>query len=71
MFVASCERGDSTYALYRDSALDAGMRIHVATFDAVAGEDYNRGNCAIARDLFANQPGVTVRYWCEKGAFKP
>jgi hypothetical protein len=45
-------------------------RIHVATFDSSYGEDYNRENCQIALGLFQNQPGVTVRYWCEKGRYK-
>jgi hypothetical protein len=64
------------YTLYRNSPTigsNSGedARIHVATFDAAEGEgkDYNRGNCEIARDLFSSQPGVTVRYWCERGRF--
>ena len=63
---------DDVYTLYRDSALVNGqeMRIHVATFDAVDGESYNRENCQIGQGLFQNQPGVTVRYWCEKGRFR-
>ena len=28
--------------------------------------DYNWKNCLIARDLFQNQIGVEVKYWCEK-----
>ena len=44
-------------------------RIHVATFDAAEDKDYNRDNCETARDLFASQPGVMVRYWCERGKF--
>jgi hypothetical protein len=56
------------YTLYRDSPKFPEMRIHVATFDAADGEDYNRENCDIARQLFANQ-GVAVRYWCGRGRF--
>ncbi len=44
--------------------------MHVATFDAKDGEAYNMGNCQIAQELFQKQPGVTVKYWCEKGVFK-
>ena len=58
----------TTFTLYRSSPTD--MRIHVATFDATAGEAYNRGNCEIARELFQAQPGVSVKYWCEKGRFR-
>ena len=55
------------YTLYRSSVLDPLARVHVATFDASDRDDYNRGNCDIVRALFQDQPGVTVRYWCEAG----
>jgi hypothetical protein len=57
------------YTLHRNSPAFADMRIHVATFDAAEDKDYNRDNCQIARDLFASQPGVTIKYWCERGRF--
>ena len=63
------------YTLYRNSPTLVGTisgvdaRSRVATFDAAEGKDYNRNNCEIARDLFASQSGVTVRYWCERGKF--
>lgn len=56
--------------LYRNSALDATMRIHVATFDSVDGKDYNAENCAVAAGLFGGQDGVSVRYWCEPGRYR-
>jgi hypothetical protein len=62
--------GDSTYTLYRTQVRDENARTHVATFDAKDGEAYNMGNCQIAEELFQKQPGVTVKYWCEKGVFK-
>lgn len=55
----------TVYRLYRSSMAFKDARLHVATFDAEAGEEYNRENCEIARDLFMGQPGVMVRYWCE------
>jgi len=58
------------FTLYRNSVTDEDMRIHVATFDAAEEEAYNRGNCEIARGLFQSQPGVTVKYWCEKGRYR-
>jgi hypothetical protein len=61
---------DRVYTLYRNSITGKEMRYHVATFDADVNEDYNRGNCDIARELFQKQPGVTVNYWCEKGYYK-
>jgi hypothetical protein len=69
--LAACKpaNGDATYTLYRGSVTGP-MRIHVATFDSVDGEDYNRENCDIARTLFQAQPGVTVKYWCEKGRYR-
>lgn len=67
----------NTYTLYRDGASNSqlgvdlsAMRIHVASFDASESEDYNLDNCQTAQQLFQSQPGVTVRYWCEKGRYK-
>lgn len=68
--VACSPSGDSTYTLYRNSVLDASMRIHVASFDTAEGNDYNSENCELARALFLGQDGVSVRYWCEKGRFQ-
>ncbi len=56
--------------LYRNSVMDATMRIHVGTFDSVDGRDYNAENCAVAADLFGGQDGVSVRYWCEPGRYR-
>lgn len=63
--------GNLVYTLYRSSPLLGGemQRIHVATFDAMAGHEYNRDNCEIAKKLFQGQPGVKVTYWCERGYF--
>jgi len=69
-FLGACQLGSHAYTLYRSSAANPGARLHVATFDAAEGDEYNQGNCRIATDLFAKQPGVTVRYWCEKGGFR-
>lgn len=62
---------NNVYTLYRSGAVEGGQtwRLHVATFDATDGAEYNRGNCQIAKDLFQAQPGVTVEYWCERGYF--
>lgn len=67
--IAGCGDGNP-YTLYRASPLDANMRLHIATFDAADGENYNSENCRIASELFGKQPGVTVRYWCEKGRYR-
>jgi hypothetical protein len=69
--VVNCS-ADSTYTLYRDSVTEGGsaMRIHVATFDAANGEDYNRENCEVAQQLFSAQEGVKTRFWCEKGRYR-
>lgn len=58
-----------TYTLYRNSLLDANMRLHVATFDAAEGGPYNRENCDQARVLFQAQPDVKTTFWCEQGRF--
>lgn len=61
----------SVYTLYRSSAVAGGekWRMHVATFDATDGTEYNRDNCEVAKNLFQVQPGVKVTYWCERGFF--
>lgn len=60
------------YTLYRSSSVESmkDARLHMATFDAVEGTEYNRGNCLIAAQLFQRQPGVIVRYWCEAGRYR-
>ncbi|WP_456686724.1 hypothetical protein [Bradyrhizobium sp. P5_C11_2] len=70
--LSACQgQGASTYTLYRNSVLNDGARIHVATFDAADGEVYNRENCAAAAGLFGGQPGTRTRFWCEKGRYQP
>jgi hypothetical protein len=61
---------DCVYTLYRNSVTEENMRIHIATFDVNEQDEYNKGNCEIARALFQQQPGVKVKYWCEKGYYK-
>ena len=68
-FLAACGGGADSYTLYRNSVLDANMRVHVGTFDAADGEKYNSENCKVAADLFQRQDGVKTKFWCEKGSF--
>lgn len=71
VILAGCDMySDDVYTLYRSSMTGPNMRIHVASFDSKDGDQYNRENCEITQDLFIKQPGVAVRYWCEKGRFK-
>ncbi len=71
LLLGGCD-DNHVFTLYRASSLDANMRIHIATFDAAeSSPSYNQENCAITAGLFAQQLGVTVRYWCEKGTFRP
>ena len=63
--------GGDGYTLYRNSALDSALRIHVATFDADESGNYNQENCEVSATLFHQQPGVTVKYRCEKGRYRP
>ena len=61
--------------LYRSSVVGDEYWYHIATFDArdkteQGRFDYNWKNCLIARDLFQNQIGVEVKYWCERGYSK-
>jgi hypothetical protein len=69
--LAACsDMSDSTYTLYRNSDMDANIRIHVASFDSDDGDEYNQKNCRLAAELFAQQPGVKTRFWCEQGAYR-
>ena len=47
--IVGCSGSDGlesqSFVLYRNSVTDENMRIHVASFDAAEGEQYNRGNC--------------------------
>lgn len=67
--LAGCDTLTPTYTLYRSSTTGP-MRIHVATFNSNDGVEYNRENCQVAMGLFQRQPGVKVRYWCEKGRYR-
>ena len=66
--------GENSYTLYRSSPVPTDdlslRRVHVATFDAYENQSYNQENCQTAASLFQAQPGVIVKYWCEKGEFK-
>ncbi len=57
------------YTLYRNNIDDPQARTHVATFDADADAKTNRENCEFVTQLYQAQPGVNVRYWCEKGYY--
>jgi hypothetical protein len=70
-FLCACSGGGDTYTLYRASPLDDTARIQMATFDAKERGTYNEENCWLTAKLFMSQPGVTVRYWCEKGRYRP
>jgi len=60
----------ATFVLYRNSITNESTRLHVATFDSADGEEYNRGNCEQALQLFQAQPGVKTKFWCEKGRYR-
>jgi hypothetical protein len=59
------------WSLYRGSVIDTQARVYIATFDSLekdyekSGPSYNQTNCEIAENLFENQTGITVDYWCE------
>lgn len=56
---------DVAFNLYRNSVLDASMRIYIAAFNSDNGKDYNSENCWLAAKLFENQEGVKTKFWCE------
>lgn len=62
---------DAVFTLYRNSPIDASMRIHVASFDTRdSAPNYNQENCTTVADVMQSQPRVTARYWCEKGRYR-
>lgn len=69
--LVSCTNRSEPFTLYRNSPLDPNMRIHIATFDAEGPDTYNQTNCALAEKLFSAQEGVTAKFWCEKGRYRP
>ena len=60
---------DMATTLYRTSLIIENASMHVATFNADQGEEYNWGNCLIAAKLFQSQPDVKTYFWCEKGEY--
>lgn len=70
LLVACGPSEGEVFTLYRNSVTDGNLRIHVATFDAHEKVEYNHGNCEQTQALFQNQPGVTAKFWCEKGRFR-
>ena len=64
--LSDCIKSDNVVSLYRSSVVN-NRQYHVATFDVDEPGDHNSENCQIAAGLFQNQPGVSVKYWCENG----
>ena len=60
---------DMATTLYRTSLIIENARMHLATFNADQGEEYNWGNCLQAAKLFQSQPDVKTYFWCEKGEY--
>ena len=80
--IAGCRDRAQPFTLYRNSNVDASMRIYFATFDANGSAgDYNMTNCEMAARLLnanihalakANQrpDPASLGFWCEPGQFK-
>ena len=69
IFGTKVSANDMVSTLYRTSLIIENARMHVATFNADAGEGYNWGNCLQAAKLFQSQPDVKTYFWCEKGEY--
>jgi hypothetical protein len=67
---AATDDSSVVFTLYRNSAVNGTLRMHVATFDAADGKAYNMANCSHAAELFEAQPGVKTRFWCEPGRYR-
>ena len=55
LVLAAAVPPDAVFTLYRNSVLDASMRMHVATFDTDQGSAYNQENCWTAQKLFRHR----------------
>lgn len=72
LILAGCgggAEGRDTYTLYSSGIKDPANRVHLATFDSEKGAEFNKTNCELAQRLFQSQPGVTVKFWCERGKY--
>lgn len=71
--ISCIDKDSNTYTLYRESVVIPNARIHVATFDSKENsstDSCNKENCETAKILFETQPGVLVKYFCEKGKYR-
>ena len=73
LVVAGCggggAEGRDTFTLYREGIKHPAHRMHIASFDAEKDAAYNKKNCELAQQLFQAQPGVTTKFWCERGRY--
>lgn len=78
--LAGCGNASGEVTLYRNSPIDATMRVHFASFNAEESIDFNFQNCMMAARLLnanvaalAEEQGKTVDptagFWCEAGAY--
>ena len=44
-------------------------RLHVFTFDASGGREYNKNNCQLALERFEKEQGGKFKFWCELGGY--
>jgi hypothetical protein len=67
ILAVACAREPGAYTLLRTETVGDTARIVVATFDADETEQFNKGNCEHARELFQIEPANRARFWCERG----
>jgi hypothetical protein len=80
--LGGCDHKPATYTLYRNSPLDAAMRVHWATFDAAdkgsgyEPQPYNQGNCEFDAKVLndnakrLNNGKALFQFWCEPGRYR-
>lgn len=69
LLLTGCKDNDSGYTLYRESEVAGDKRLHVATFDSFYGADFNEKNCEATAIMFHEK--AKLKFWCEKGPYKP
>ena len=54
------------WILYRESLIQGGGLVHVATFDADERDDYNKHNCLYIAEIMNTHPNERVLWLCFK-----
>jgi len=69
LMMAGCTTSEEPYSLYKTPLMGQQTRLHVFTFDASGGREYNKNNCQLALERFEKEQGGKFKFWCELGGY--